>query len=44
VQAVARKYFKDEALTVATLDPQPIAALAKASPGPAANPAPGPAR
>ncbi len=28
VQAVAKKYFKDDALTVAVLDPQPLAATA----------------
>lgn len=36
VQAVAQKYFKDDALTIAVLDPQPMDA---ADPKPSANPA-----
>ena len=32
VQAVARKYFRDDTLTVAVLDPQPIAAAPKKKP------------
>ncbi len=32
VQAVARKYFKDDTLTVAVLDPQPLAAAAAKPP------------
>jgi zinc protease len=36
VQAVARKYFTDDTLTIAVLDPQPMDA---AAPEPSANPA-----
>ncbi len=36
VQAVAQKYFKDDALTITVLDPQPMDA---ADPKPSANPA-----
>jgi len=32
VQAVARKYFNDDRLTVATLDPQPLSAVKPAAP------------
>ncbi|MFP5405699.1 MAG: insulinase family protein, partial [Gammaproteobacteria bacterium] len=34
VQAVARKYFADDALTVATLLPQPVEAAGPAAPPP----------
>ena len=34
VQAVARKYFTDDRLTVATLDPQPLSARKPAAPSP----------
>ncbi|MGH6690963.1 MAG: insulinase family protein, partial [Gammaproteobacteria bacterium] len=32
VREVARKYFQDDALTIATLDPQPLAGARRAKP------------